>query len=55
MDNIVQTQDKTKKSVEQKLKESIKKYFLQLKNGCNRTLCYNEYCKKSQSNITFII
>ena len=34
---------------EKRFKEDIKKYFSQLNSGCYRIICYNPYCKKSNS------
>jgi len=45
---VNQKDQKGNKNIEQKLKESIKKYYTQLKTGCYRTLCYNDYCKKGK-------
>ena len=40
---------------EKRFKEDIKKYFSQLNSGCYRVICYNRYCKKSNSKYNFII
>lgn len=40
-----------KLNLEQELKETIKKYYEQIKKGCYRSVCYNEFCKKSVGNI----
>jgi len=52
MDEVVTTNEKSTKlkDKEIKLKESIKKYYSQLKTGCYRILCYNEFCKKGKGN-----
>ncbi len=43
-----------KVKLEQKLKENIKKYFNQLKIGCYRQICFNEYCKKGKGKNTHL-
>ena len=31
----------------QQIQTCIKQFILQLKNGCNKTFCFNKYCKKN--------
>lgn len=41
----------SKEEIGEKLKRAVQTYFLQLKNGCHRKVCYNPNCMKSESII----
>ena len=45
--------DKNDNQTEQKriMTEKIKRYYNQVKYGCNRDLCYNKFCFKSKGKI----
>jgi hypothetical protein len=38
----------SKEDIGEKLKRAVQTYFIQLKNGCMRKLCYNPNCIKSK-------
>jgi hypothetical protein len=50
----IETADIKKKSLEKALEEAkkkkqqeVKRLYLQVKSGCNKDVCYNQYCKNN--------
>jgi hypothetical protein len=44
---IEEPKEPNKEQIQKKLKENILKIYKQIKTGCCRKICYNNYCGKN--------
>jgi predicted RNA binding protein with dsRBD fold (UPF0201 family) len=40
---------------QQKVKKAIKDLFVQMKTGCKKDICFNEYCVKNPFRKAFVV